>query len=90
MIMLIGHDAPFNRVYNSQAFVEKMEEAYITLHANNIQYYHTITVGWLLNAHVETMDFEFFTKAIQYNPRFRNIPIECKLIQYKSDPTYVF
>ena len=36
------------------------------------------------------MDFEHFTKALQYNPRFSNIPIECKPIQYKSDPTYVF
>lgn len=67
-----------------------MEEEHFTLTANNIQYYRTITVGWLLNAHVDSMDFKLFTKALQYNPRFTNIPIECKPIQYKSDPTYVF
>ena len=90
MIILIRHDSPFNEVFNSELFVTKMDKAFISLTTNNIQYYRAITVGWLLNAHVATMDYQLYTKALQYNSRFRNIPIKCKPIDYKSDPTYSF
>ena len=88
--ILIGHSVPFNDAFNTESFENKMNNAYIALHSNDIQYYNTIVVGWLLNAHVETMDFQLYTKALQYNPRFENLPIECKAIDFKSDPTVNF
>ena len=88
MIMLIGHDKPFQEWANDHAFIENMKKARVSLHANNIQYYETIIIGWLVCAHTPTMDFHEMSKSLAHNPLFENVPIECKLVEYKPYPTY--
>lgn len=90
--MLIDHDCDFNEAFNTEPFLSKMNEACMGLYANNIQHYSIVPVGWLLNAHIDTMDCQTMTKLMQYNSRFceKNIPVECKLLDYKPHALYTY
>ena len=84
--ILVGHNEPFNMLFNTGDYKEKIHDANLGFSSHDIQYFETITIDWLLNAYIKIMDCNEMTKSLEYHPKFNNIPIQCRIISYKSSP----
>lgn len=86
IIFLIGHNKSFNEIFGNEQFDNEMYERGMEFFANDIQHWTQISIRWLLNDHIDTMDFTAMTNSLQNHEKFKGLQIVCKKTRFKSKP----